>query len=204
MLVRQVLAPAKVVKEMNKLSEKLHEQYRALDALEHGSQERDEAEQQMSALLERRLGYDVVLADTLMLEDMLALARLTTRWLLRVAEAPPSVLPLPPPPALFRCIPEFCMENVVDSLTLVAETNPSVLETLPVPMLHDFLNFVMAFSSSVGHIKNPYLRGKLLKVASFMIPRDRSQGFEFGGGNLATLFQVQPRISVRSLAEPSL
>ena len=31
-------------------------------------------------------------------------------------------------------------------------------------MLHDFLNFVMAFSSSVEHVKNPYLRGKLLKV----------------------------------------
>mmetsp|Transcript_49581 Transcript_49581/g.117977 ORF Transcript_49581/g.117977 Transcript_49581/m.117977 type:complete len:586 (+) Transcript_49581:2-1759(+) len=186
---QQVLSPSKVAREMHKISEKLHESYRSLETFEQGSQEREEAEMQVAALLERRLGYDVVLSDTVMLEDMLALARLTARWLLHVAEAPSSILPLPTPNALFKSIPEFCVEGVVDTLTLVAETAPQVLETLPVPMLHDFLNFVMAFSSSGEHVKNPYLRGKLLKVASFMIPRDRSQGFEFGGGNLASLFQ---------------
>ncbi|KAJ1490934.1 ubiquitin conjugation factor E4, partial [Baffinella frigidus] len=97
--------------------------------------------------------------------------------------------PLPPPSALFKSLPEFCIENVVDTLTLVAQNIPSVLETLPVTTLHDFLNFVMAFSSSKAHVKNPYLRGKLLQVACFMIPGDRRQGFEFGGGNLSGLFQ---------------
>jgi hypothetical protein len=57
------------------------------------------------------------------------------------------------------------------------------------PSQDDFVAFLMAYSSAPQYIKNPYLRGKLLEVMSLLIPKGRDQGFEFGGGNLATLFQ---------------
>ena len=33
------------------------------------------------------------------------------------------------------------------------------------------------------------MRGKLLQAMALLIPKGREQGFEYGGGNLATLFQ---------------
>lgn len=184
-----VLGPSRVVKDLHKLSQDLHERHAELQGSAEMSEQREQIEAQLGLLLERRLCYDVVLSDVTLLEDMLLYARLTARWLLRLAQAPASIMPLPPPSKLFKLLPEFAVETVVDTIKLVAQTHPSVLETVAVPVLHDYLNFFMAFSSSLGHIKNPYLRGKLLEVMSMMIPRDNSQGFEFGGGNLTQLFQ---------------
>mmetsp|Transcript_44964 Transcript_44964/g.91773 ORF Transcript_44964/g.91773 Transcript_44964/m.91773 type:complete len:968 (-) Transcript_44964:349-3252(-) len=185
-----VLGPSRVVKDLHKLSQELHERHAELQGTGDMSEEREQIEATLALLLERRLCYDVVLSDVTLLEDMLLFARLTARWLLRLAKAPPAIMPLPLPPSkLWKLLPEFAVESVVDCIKLVAQTHPSVLETMAVPVLHDFLNFFMAFSSSLNHIKNPYLRGKLLEVMSMMIPRDNSQGFEFGGGNLTQLFQ---------------
>eukprot|EP00960_Hanusia_phi_P061326 764811-Hanusia_phi.AAC.4 len=128
--------------------------------------------------------------DPNLVDDLLLFARLIARWLLRVADAPPTILPLPPKPsAMFKAIPEFCVEGVTDILRMVAQTNIPTLELMGMPTLQDLFNFLMVFSSNDVYIKNPYLRGKLLEVMSLLIPRGRNEGFELGGGSLATLFE---------------
>jgi len=193
-----VVGPSRVVKDYHKVNQELHEADEAFRAAADMSEEREVLERKISLLLERRLQYEVIFQDVELLDDLVAMARLAGRSLLNLAKAPATIMPLPSPPEEFKAVPEYCVEAVLDVIRFIAMTHPTVLETTPVPVLHDFLNFFMAFSSSKLHVNNPYLRGKLLEAMSMLIPKGKRHGFELGGGNLVSLFEDHD-ISRRSL-----
>uniref|UniRef100_A0A6U2CMW7 RING-type E3 ubiquitin transferase n=1 Tax=Hemiselmis andersenii TaxID=464988 RepID=A0A6U2CMW7_HEMAN len=194
-----VVGPCRILKDYHKCSNELYHMQQRLQAAGDSIEEAMSMEGEMNLLFEKRLCYEVAFQDLTLLDDMLKFARLASRWLLKLANAPATIVPLPSPAAkMFTMVPEFCFEVVLDTIKLVAQTMPSVLELLALPILHDFCNFLMAFASSHEHIKSPHLRGHFLEVMSYLIPRGRNQGFEHEGGNLCTLFQ-EHSISVNSL-----
>ena len=185
-----VLSLDRMVKDSIKISRELQTLNQHVYHSVDGGEEREHLEGELARTLERKLCLDVVMQDQNLIEDMLMLARLCGRFLLRQGDAPKDVLPLPDtPPAIFKATPEFVVECPVAILKTVAALAPPVLETLGRDSLDDFVAFLMAYASAPQYIKNPYLRGKLLEVMSLLIPKGKEQGFEFGGGNLATLFQ---------------
>jgi hypothetical protein len=194
-----VLNLDRMSKDYIKLSQEVNSLYHRTRAAMDGGEEREQLEAQFAQSDERRLCMEVVMQDRDFLDDMLMLARLCGRFLLRQSGAPQEVLPLPEtPPAIFRVMPEFVVECPIETVKAVAQLVPSVLETVRRQTLDDFVAFLMAYSSAPHYIKNPYLRGKLLEAMSFLIPKGREQGFENNGGNLATLFQV-PKKDFHSL-----
>jgi len=194
-----IVGPCRIVKDYHKLSHELYRLQQQLQASQDSIDQVMHLEQEINILFERRLCYEVVFQDLSLLDDLIKFARLAARWLLRLANAPASIVPLPSPASkMFTMVPEFAFEVVLDTIKLVAQTMPSVLELMNLPTLHDFCNFLMAFASSQEHIKSPHLRGKILEVMSYLIPKGASHGFEHEGGNLSTLFQ-EHTISTTSL-----
>jgi len=137
-----------MVKDMDKLNRELHNLHSTARAAADGSEEREQAEAQLAQSMERRLCSDVVMQDQTFIEDMLMLARLCGRFLLRNGDAPKEMLPLPDtPPAIFKAMPEFVVECPAEVLKAVASLSPPVLETLGRNTLDDVVAFLMAYSS---------------------------------------------------------
>ena len=199
-----VLNLPKMVSDWNRVARELNSLHHRLYG-SAGSEDAEQLQAQMGQALERRLCLDAVMLEPGLIEDMLVFARLCGRFLLRQADAPKEVVPLPDnPPGIFRAIPEFMVECPAEAIRAVAQMDPNVLETLGRNTLDDYVAFLMAFSSAPQYIKNPYLRGKLLEVMSLLIPKGKDQGYYFGGGNLATLFQehaIAKKSLVRTLIQ---
>jgi ubiquitin conjugation factor E4 B len=171
-----VLNLDRMVKDHQKISHEMHVLNQRVFASEDGSEEREHLDAQLAQVIERRLCLDVVMQDQSLIEDMLMLARLCGRFLLRQGDAPKEVMPLPAsPPAIFRATPEFVVECTIETIKAVAQLAPPVLETLGRQTLDDFVAFLMAYASAPQYIKNPYLRGKLLEAMSFLIPKGKEQ-----------------------------
>jgi ubiquitin conjugation factor E4 B len=194
-----VFGPVRLLGDLQKIQREVYNVHQELRAAVPGSEEFQTLESKCNELLERQHCFMTVTHDQQMLEDIVKFARLTGRWLLKLAGAPENIVPLPEKPSrIFSTVPEWCFDAVLDSIRFVAMSVPSVLELMSLPVLHDLCNFLVAFASSQQHIKSPHLRGKIMEVLKSLIPKGRDMGFEHEGGNLSTLFQDH-KITVDSL-----
>jgi ubiquitin conjugation factor E4 B len=133
--------------------------------------ESGDANGEAAALIARKLGYDVVLADSDFHNHLLQFARAVSLGILRMSNTSDTLLPLKlPPTALFSSMPEFIADSVKDLLEFVAQVNIGALGSLPWQHLNDIVNLAVVAAYSASHFRNPYTRGGFLKFLFMLLP----------------------------------
>lgn len=133
--------------------------------------ESGDANGEAAALIARKLGYDVVLADSDFHNLLLQFARAVSLGILRMSNTSDTLLPLKlPPTALFSSMPEFIADSVKDLLEFVAQVNIGALGALPWQHLNDIVNLAVVAAYSASHFRNPYTRGGFLKFLFMLLP----------------------------------
>ena len=123
--------------------------------------------------LQRRLCFDAALQTPDVLSRALAFYRLMVVWLRDLcggSGVEGDQLPLPPP-EVFRAMPEHFVEDMAETLLFVGRLmSYGYLRELGSERLDEFMDFLVVFSGSPLHIKNPYLRAKLIEVLAAWMP----------------------------------
>lgn len=132
------------------------------------------------ALLQAKFCYDVYIKDDQMLESLVRFVSGSAEWLVKkllVDPSRPNLLPLPtPPPAIFASLPEHVVESMSTVLITTMHHVPEVIDRCS-DALDNILTFAIAAASSPLHVKNPYLRAKLVEFISSIFPQPiRSAG----------------------------
>uniref|UniRef100_A0A061QXI9 RING-type E3 ubiquitin transferase n=1 Tax=Tetraselmis sp. GSL018 TaxID=582737 RepID=A0A061QXI9_9CHLO len=169
--------------DMHRLQRDLTEMEASLGRMEPGSQQHSvlgERVRRYKAAVSKhneiRLCYEAVLNDEPVLRSILAYYRLMASWLLRlacpaVAQGRRAELPLPsPPPMEFRTLPEYFVEDLVETLLFVSRVSPQILE---IGRVEEFISFIVVFLGSHEYIKNPYLRSRLSEALMLLLPQDK-------------------------------
>uniref|UniRef100_A0A6T6AM48 Ubiquitin conjugation factor E4 B n=1 Tax=Compsopogon caeruleus TaxID=31354 RepID=A0A6T6AM48_9RHOD len=160
-----------------------------------------EATRVVDSLVMHKCCYDVYLTDEDLILSLLRLASADASWILKLLneEARLEILPLPlPPPAKFSALPEFCIEFVATTLNASKRFAPRILEENS-HLLEDILIFIVSMISSPIHVKNPYLRSRLLEFLFGIVPHvdDSSPERPVSGPltlSVEALFQTHPVI----------
>jgi ubiquitin conjugation factor E4 B len=165
--------------------------------------------------------------DTL-LADCLAFYRLIAIYMLRLASgttsgmdgtttsssiSPAITLPLPTPPSPdFACLPEYYVEDLCETLIWAVHGPPSNQGILTSGNgMEENMVFFTVFLGAPAHLRNPYLRGKLVEALFHLAPpqerqQRNSRRWGLGGqsNDMMTLFQLHPLVTghmVKSLIE---
>eukprot|EP00173_Palmaria_palmata_P004233 Plantae.Rhodophyta-Palmaria_palmata.ctg5327.p1 GENE.Plantae.Rhodophyta-Palmaria_palmata.ctg5327~~Plantae.Rhodophyta-Palmaria_palmata.ctg5327.p1 ORF type:complete len:566 (+),score=127.31 Plantae.Rhodophyta-Palmaria_palmata.ctg5327:193-1698(+) len=121
--------------------------------------------------------------DHEMLSSLVRFVSGSAEWLVKKLLTDPSrtsLLPLPsPPPAVFASLPEHVVESMSTVLITTMNHAPEVIER-NIDALDNILTFAIAAASSPLHVKNPYLRAKLVEFISSIFPQPIRAG---GGGD---------------------
>lgn len=131
----------------------------------------------MKAKLEQmscyRLAYETMLLDPVFLSQVIRFYDLVMAWMIRVVDPKhkhpwePVQLPLPDQiPENFSMLPEWIIEDVVELYIFVGKYGyeTQVMHQCP----HDQLvAFIITFLKNAKHVKNPYLKAKLVEVLFF-------------------------------------
>lgn len=125
-------------------------------------------------LLQAKLCYDVYLRDPELLTSLVRFVTADAEWLIKKVLMKPerkSLLPLPVPPSpTFASLPEHTVETITTVLLTTMRTNPNIVEDNSA-LLDGMVSFCIAGSSSPLHVKNPYLRAKLIEFLWTIFPR---------------------------------
>lgn len=110
-------------------------------------------------------------------------------------------LPLPEPaPPEFSSLPEFLVEDLCTVLIAAGRTRPDLVGAR---RMEDYVVFFTVFLGSLGYVKNPYLRGRMVEALfSYMPEEGRLVGHHGAAGEVALAFEVHPLVvghMVRSL-----
>lgn len=75
------------------------------------------------------------------------------------------VLPLPEDqPLVFRCLPEYFVEDIVDNFKFITRTMPQILTST---QCEELVTISVTFLRSTEYIKNPYLKSGLVTILSY-------------------------------------
>ncbi len=125
-------------------------------------------------LAQAKFCYDVYLRDPELISILVRFASADAMWLLKktLSDPPrPELLPLPvPPPRVFASLPEHTVETIATVLLNAMHYEPRIVEN-NIAQLEDIVTFCIAASSSPLHVKNPYLRAKLIEFVWTIFPR---------------------------------
>ncbi|KAI0564844.1 Ubiquitin elongating factor [Gracilaria domingensis] len=129
------------------------------------------------SFLQIKLCYDVYLRDPECLTGLLRFAAADAEWLLKKVLVHPkreSFLPLPvPPDQTFASLPEHTVETITSVLLQTMRTDPQIVDDNS-SLLEDIVGFCIVGSASPLHIKNPYLRAKLIEFLWHIFPKSPS------------------------------
>ncbi|KAG0567242.1 hypothetical protein M758_7G160400 [Ceratodon purpureus] len=125
-----------------------------------------QAEAVVEQLSQDRLCYDSqLLKDVDLLQEALAYYRLMVVWLASLVGG--FHMPLPAQcPMDFASMPEHFVEDAME-LLLFASRIPKALDGV---ILDEFMSFIVMFMGSPLHVKNPYLRAKMVEVLNAWMP----------------------------------
>uniref|UniRef100_A0A7I4B4Z0 RING-type E3 ubiquitin transferase n=1 Tax=Physcomitrium patens TaxID=3218 RepID=A0A7I4B4Z0_PHYPA len=125
-----------------------------------------QAEAVVEQLSQDRLCYDSqLLKDLDLLQEALSYYRLMVVWLTGLVGG--FHMPLPVPcPMEFASMPEHFVEDAME-LLLFACRIPKALDGVN---LDEFMSFIVMFMGSPHHIRNPYLRAKMVEVLNGWMP----------------------------------
>lgn len=109
-----------------------------------------------------------VLLDEKMQTRSLLFMRIVSVWLLRVASQsdyrPDRQLQLPLPreqPEAFRCLPEYALQDVVDSFKFIFRNVPRIIISA---VGDELITLCVTFLESSEYIRNPYLKSSLVSL----------------------------------------
>lgn len=126
------------------------------------------------SLLQAKFCYDVYIKDEELLGQLVRFSSGSALWLVKKLLAHPpreKLLPLPsPPPAVFASLPEHVVECMTSVLITTMHHSPHVIDRNS-DALDTILTFAIAAASSPLHVKNPYLRAKLIEFVSQIFPQ---------------------------------
>lgn len=135
---------------------------------------------QFDKLLSIRFCYDVYMQDEEMLESLMRFASAVAEWLIKkllTNDSRSSILPLPvPADPTFASLPEHSVETITKVYLWAMKVRPGSVEN-NLGILEDVVSFCIIGAASPLHVKNPYLRAKLVELLWTMFPR-RNNGIE--------------------------
>lgn len=111
--------------------------------------------------------YQGILADDLWQARAMQFMRYIIVWLMRLVSGKkyphePLELPLPEEKNMvFSCLPEYFVEDIVDSFKFIMRTMPHIVTTT---QAEELLTMCLAFLQSSDYIKNPYLKAGLVTI----------------------------------------
>lgn len=124
-----------------------------------------------------------VLKDVELLQQGLQYYRLMIVWLVSLVGG--FHMPLPVDcPMVFASMPEHFVEDAME-LLLFSSRIPRALDGV---ILDEFMSFMIMFMGSPLHIKNPYLRAKMVEVLNAWMPQ-KSLYSPTLGSSMASLFE---------------
>ncbi|CAM6096554.1 unnamed protein product [Calypogeia fissa] len=165
----------KALSDFKSLAQELSRQKEALNTLRSlrgvGAPPDLENELNQAKALVERLSQDrfcfeaQLLKDTVLIQNALSFYRLMIVWLVGLIGG--FKMPLPVPcPMEFAAMPEHFTEDSLE-LLLFASRVPRALDGMA---LDEFMSFIVMFMGSPLHVKNPYLRAKMVEVLSAWMP----------------------------------
>lgn len=130
--------------------------------------------QRRDSLASAKLCYDVYVQDPETLTTLVRFAAADAEWLMKKLLQEPareSLLPLPiPPHPTFASLPEHTVEAITTTLLCTMRFRPEIVDDNSA-LLEDIVSFCIAGSASPLHLKNPYLRAKLIEFLWMIFPR---------------------------------
>lgn len=142
------------------------------------------AEAAIEKLSQERFCYEAqVLKDVELLQQGLNYYRLMIIWLVSLVGGFQIPLPLECP-MNFASMPEHFVEDAME-LLLVLSRIPKALDGV---ILDEFMSFIVMFMGSPLHVKNPYLRAKMVEVLNAWMPQKSSYS-PMLGSSMASLFE---------------
>ncbi|CAN1163011.1 Probable ubiquitin conjugation factor E4 [Linum perenne] len=136
-------------------------------------------EKELELYSQEKLCYEAqLLRDPTLIQKGLSFYQLMVVWLVRLVGG--FKMPLSSTcPMEFASMPEHFVEDAME-LLIFASRIPKALDGV---ILDDFMNFIIMFMGSPTHIRNPYLRAKMVEVLNCWMPRGS------GSSVTSTLFE---------------
>jgi ubiquitin conjugation factor E4 B len=114
------------------------------------------------------LALQGVLLDEQSQQRSMQLMRYVIAWLMRLVqpgiEYPKTQITLPlaaDQPMVFRCLPEYLLEDIVDNFKFITRNMP---QALPVTQCEEIVTTCVAFLYSSDYVKNPHLKSGLVSI----------------------------------------
>eukprot|EP00271_Cylindrocystis_brebissonii_P000919 TRINITY_DN11118_c0_g1_i1.p1 TRINITY_DN11118_c0_g1~~TRINITY_DN11118_c0_g1_i1.p1 ORF type:complete len:1080 (-),score=209.96 TRINITY_DN11118_c0_g1_i1:1215-4454(-) len=124
-----------------------------------------ELKRRTDLIKEYKLCFEAAIKDPELIQVALSYYQLMVLWLVKLVGG--FQVPVPAPcPMDFAAMPEHFVEDLVETL-LMASKIPHVLD---VARLDEMMSFLVMFVGSPLHIKNPYLRAKMVDVLTHWMP----------------------------------
>ena len=105
-------------------------------------------------------------------------------------------LPLPEdsgnPHKFLQCIPEFIVENLVESIRTFKRFKTDAIFLYSEPFLHNFLSFIVVFMGSSERIYNPHLRAHLAECLENVVSDKSNISGSLMSGTRERLFTCHP------------
>lgn len=120
---------------------------------------------QLDSLKEVRMCFESAIRDVELLQWAVSFCQLMVQWLVRLVGGFQVPVPLPCPME-FAAMPEHFVEDSVETLLMACRT-PHALDGVT---LDEFMSFIVMFMGSPLHIKNPYLRAKMVELLQHWMP----------------------------------
>mmetsp|Transcript_37491 Transcript_37491/g.117179 ORF Transcript_37491/g.117179 Transcript_37491/m.117179 type:complete len:979 (-) Transcript_37491:49-2985(-) len=108
-------------------------------------------------------------------------------------------IPLPPPPddSLVAALPDHVVEDVTEVLTFGSHvhvnprTHRGLVDEMSRDAKEDFLQLIVVFGGAPKHVRNPYLRARLIEALAIgLTPTDEKR--RGGHAELAAIFEASP------------
>ncbi|CAN1248441.1 Probable ubiquitin conjugation factor E4 [Linum perenne] len=140
----------------------------------------DRLEKELELYSQEKLCYEAqMLRDPTLIKQALSFYRLMVVWLVSLVGG--FRMPLPSTCSMqFASMPEHFVEDAMEIL-IFASRIPKALDGV---VLDEFMNFIIMFMANPTHIRNPYLRAKMVEVLNCWMPRGSS-----GSSATTTLFE---------------
>lgn len=130
--------------------------------------------QRFEKMLQAKLCYDVYLHDPEFLSSLVRFVTADAEWIMKKLLVDPkreSILPLPlPVDRTFASLPEHTVETITTVLLTAMRSEHNVVQEHS-SLLDEMVSFCIVGSASPLHVRNPYLRAKLVEFLWTIFPR---------------------------------
>ncbi|KAL6045702.1 putative ubiquitin conjugation factor E4 [Balamuthia mandrillaris] len=157
---------------------------------------------QVKAMLGGKFCMDAQLLDPELLQSALNFYAFSAKWLMHLVDPEQRGLPLSSPSMVFRALPQFVVEDMIEFVLFVFKFSPESISTSLAA--NSLVGFLVLFLGSSEHVKNPYLRSKLVEVLYEFSPDADRDEFRRGYSRPPALPFVFTELNSNPLAQKYL